>query len=78
MKRKFQLVIRQYDEVLIPQFNVAAFNWRASDGVTRSSVASNTKMTKKMKKEAQSHQGLYESTKRGYSLISLSYRLCYL
>lgn len=35
----------------------AAFNWRGSDGVTRSSVASNTKMTKKMKKEAQSHQG---------------------
>ena len=78
MKREFEPVIRQYDEVLIPQFNVAAFNWRASDGVTRSSVASNTKMTKKMKKEAQSHQGLYESTKRGYTLILISNRLYYL
>ena len=49
--------------ILIPWFNVAAFNWTDSDGIVRSSVQSNQKMTKKMKKEAQSNQGLFEAIK---------------
>ena len=57
--QRYDCIISEFGNILIPSFDVANFLWTDCDGTVRSSLKPpNTKMSKKMKKEAQANSGL--------------------